>query len=423
MVEWQCRRKKMNRRVVVTGMGAVTPLGNSVNELWQGIKSGKSGIGKLTRFDSEEYPIKIAAEVKDFEPTTLLDRKEVRSMADFTQFAAYAAVQAVNQANLEGNFDPYRAGIYMGNGIGGFEVVEENLAKLFEKGPRSVAPLTIPKLIANEAAGNIAMKYQIKGPCHTTVTACASGTDAIGEAFHAIKFNQVDVAITGGTEGAITQLAVAGFARLQALSTAFNDTPEKACRPFSASRDGFIIGEGAGVLVLEELQHALDRGATILGEIIGYSMTCDAFHLTAPDPEGDGAARAMMGAIKEGNIEATEVDYINAHGTSTQANDVMETKAIKKVFGPHAYKLKVSSTKSMTGHLIAAAGAVEAIITLLAMRDSYYPPTINLEDKDPECDLDYVANQGQNGNIKYALSESLGFGGHNGALLFAKYDG
>lgn len=267
------------------------------------------------------------------------------------------------------------------------------------------------------------MKYQIKGPCHTTVTACASGTDAIGEAFHAIKFNQVDVAITGGTEGAITQLAVAGFARLQALSTAFNDTPEKACRPFSASRDGFIIGEGAGVLVLEELQHALDRGATILGEIIGYSMTCDAFHLTAPDPEGDGAARAMMGAIKEGNIEATEVDYINAHGTSTQANDVMETKAIKKVFGPHAYKLKVSSTKSMTGHLIAAAGAVEAIITLLAMRDSYYPPTINLEDKDPECDLDYVANQGQNGNIKYALSESLGFGGHNGALLFAKYDG
>ena len=427
MAAWQCDGGYMvkGRRVVVTGMGTVNPLGLRVDEFWENIKAGKSGIGLLTKFDTEEYPAKIAGEIKNFDPSDLLDRKEIRSMADFTQYAVYAAVQAMSQAGIsahgEGGYDPERAGVYLGNGIGGFEIVEDNLEKLFDRGPRAVAPLTIPKLIANEAAGNIAMKYGIKGPCHTTVTACASGTDAIGEAFHALKYGIVDLAVTGGTEGAITKLAVAGFCRIQALSTKYNDTPELACRPFDAERDGFILGEGAGILVLEELEHAKARGAAILGEIVGYGMTCDAFHLTAPDPEGDGAARAMEVAIREAGIAKEEIDYINAHGTSTEANDVMETRAIKRVFGEHAKKLKVSSTKSMTSHLIAAAGAVEAIISLLAIRDSFIPCTLNLTNADAECDLDYVPNVGQHGTIRYALSESLGFGGHNGALVFTGY--
>jgi 3-oxoacyl-[acyl-carrier-protein] synthase II len=414
------------RRVVVTGMGTVNPLGVRIDEFWNNIKAGKSGIGPLTKFDVSEYPSRIAGEVRNFDPTDLLDRKEVRSMADFTQYAVYATVQAMSQANLgahgEGGYDPERSGVYLGNGIGGFEVVEDNLEKLFNRGPRAVAPLTIPKLIANEAAGGIAMKYGLKGPCHTTVTACASGTDAIGAAFHAIKHGIVDMAVTGGTEGAITKLAVAGFCRIQALSTAYNDTPELACRPFDARRDGFVLGEGAGILVVEELEHAKARGATILGEIVGYGMTCDAFHLTAPDPDGLGAARAMQVAIREAQITPEAIDYINAHGTSTEANDVMETRAIKHVFGEHAWKLKISSTKSMTSHLVAAAGAVEAIVSLLALSDSFIPCTLNLTNPDPECDLDYVPNVGQHATIQYALSESLGFGGHNGALVFKKYE-
>lgn len=412
------------RRVVVTGMGTVNPLAHNVEQFWQAIKEGKSGIRELTKFDTTNYNIKIAGEVRDFDPSNLLDAKESRNLADFSLYALHAAAQAMQQAQLtdkENAFDPYRSGIYMGNGIGGFEVVEENLAKLFERGPRAVAPLTIPKLIANEAAGNIAMKFQIKGPCHTTVTACAAGTDAIGAAFHAIKHGIVDLAVSGGTEAAITQLAVAGFSRLQALSTAYNDKPETACRPFDSTRDGFIIGEGAGILILEELEHAKKRNVPILGEIVGYGMTCDAYHLTAPDPDGDGASRAMNIAIKEANIDPTQISYINAHGTSTQANDVMETKAIKSSFGKHAYKLKVSSTKSMTSHLIGAAGAVEAIITLLAIKDSFIPCTLNLNLADENCDLDYVPNKGEYGSIEYALSESLGFGGHNGALVFARY--
>ena len=369
----------------------------------------------------EESQINIYGEVE----SDVLEKREVRSAADFTTFALYSTAEAMSMANLgkdgSGGYDPDRTGVYMGNGIGGFEVVEENLEKLFAKGPRAVAPLTIPKLIANEAAGNIAIKYGIKGPCHTTVTACASGTDAIGAAFQAIKHGIVDTAITGGTEGAITRLAVAGFCRIHALSTAYNDTPTKACRPFDKNRDGFILAEGAGMLVLEELESAKKRGATILGEILGYGMTNDAFHLTAPNPEGEGAAKAMGKAIDEAGIRYDQIDYINAHGTSTEANDVMETKAIKLAFKEHAYNLKVSSTKSMTGHLVAAAGAVEAIVCLLALRDQYFPCTLNLEEKDPECDLDYVPNKGQNGTIRYALSESLGFGGHNGALVIGPY--
>ena len=416
---------KQTRRVVVTGMGTVNPLGTRVEPFWENIKAGVSGIGPLTKFDTNDYPARIAGEVRNFDPSDLLDRKEIRNMADFCQYAVYAAVQAMDQARLgafgEGGYDVERSGVYLGNGIGGFEIVEENLEKLFTRGPRAVAPLTIPKLIANEAAGNIAMKYGLKGPCHTTVTACASGTDAIGAAFHAIKFGIVDLAVTGGTEGAITQLAVAGFCRIQALSTAYNETPELACRPFDANRDGFVIGEGAGILVLEELEHAKARGANILGEIAGYGMTCDAFHLTAPDPEGNGAARAMKIAMQEAGISPQEVDYINAHGTSTQANDVMETNAIKLAFKEHAYKLKVSSTKSMTSHLIAAAGAVEAIISFLAIRDQFIPCTLNLTNADPACDLDYVPNQGQTSSVRYVISESLGFGGHNGALVLKGY--
>lgn len=413
------------RRVVVTGMGTVNPLGNRIDQFWENIQKGRSGITKLEKFDTTDYPAKIAGEIKNFDPSDLLDRKEIRSVADFTLYALYATVQAMEMAQLgidgEGGYDPERAALYLGNGIGGFEVVEENLAKLFERGPRAVAPLTIPKLIANEAAGNIAIKYRFRGPCHTTVTACASGTDAIGAAFHSIKFGISDIAITGGTEGAITQLAVAGFCRLQALSTSYNETPELACRPFDSKRDGFVLGEGAGILVLEELEHAKKRGVPILGEILGYGMSCDAYHLTAPDPEGSGAVRAMNTALLEAQLHPSQIGYMNAHGTSTQANDVMETKAIKQVFKEDAYKLRISSTKSMTSHLIAAAGAVEAIISLLAIRDSYIPCTLNLTNFDPECDLNYTPNRGEHATIEYALTESLGFGGHNGALVLGSY--
>ncbi len=409
-------------RVVVTGMGTVNPLGTSITQFWDNIKAGVSGVGPITKFDTADYPAKIAGEVRDFDPSDLLDRKETRGMADFTKFAVHASVQAMQQAGLDkGGYDPYRSGVYLGNGIGGFEVVEENMAKLFERGPHAVAPLTIPKLISNEAAGNIAIHYNFKGPCHTTVTACASGTDAIGDAFNAIRFGQVDVALTGGTEAAITKLSVAGFCRLQALATKYNDTPQIASRPFDKERDGFVMGEGAGMLVLESLSHAKARGAVILGEIAGYSMTCDAFHLTAPNPDGEGAARAMKAAVEMAGAKLEEVDYINAHGTSTAANDSMETKAIKSTFGSHAYNLKVSSTKSMTSHLIAAAGAVEAIVCLLAIRDQYFPCTLNLTNPDSECDLDYVPNQGREGTIRYAMSNSLGFGGHNGVLVFKAF--
>ncbi|HNZ94346.1 MAG TPA: beta-ketoacyl-ACP synthase II [Sphaerochaeta sp.] len=410
------------RRVVVTGMGTVNPLAHNVEEFWSRIKAGESGIGPLTKFDASAYPAQIAGEVKEFDPSTLVDKRALRSMADFTKFAAYSAVQAMNQANLkEGSFDPHRSGVFLGNGIGGFEVVEENLAKLFEGGPSRVAPLTIPKLISNEAAGNLAILFGFKGPAHTVVTACASGTDAIGEAFNRIRFGLVDVALTGGTEAAITQLAVAGFCRLQALTTKYNDDPKASSRPFDKDRSGFVMGEGAGILVLESLEHARKRGARILGEVVGYSMTCDAFHLTAPDPEGSGAVRAMANALSMSGAKIDEIDYINAHGTSTQANDIMETNAIKSVFGEHAYRLSVSSTKSMTSHLIAAAGAVEAIICLLALRDQYLPPTINLDEPDEGMDLDYVPNHGRSGRIRYAMSNSLGFGGHNGVLVFTTY--
>jgi len=412
------------RRVVVTGMGTVNPLAHNVEEFWSRIKAGESGIGPLTKFDASAYPAQIAGEVKEFDPSTLVDKRALRSMADFTKFAAYSAVQAMNQANLkEGSFDPHRSGVFLGNGIGGFEVVEENLAKLFEGGPSRVAPLTIPKLISNEAAGNLAILFGFKGPAHTVVTACASGTDAIGEAFNRIRFGLVDVALTGGTEAAITQLAVAGFCRLQALTTKYNDDPKASSRPFDKDRSGFVMGEGAGILVLESLEHARKRGARILGEVVGYSMTCDAFHLTAPDPEGSGAVRAMANALSMSGAKIDEIDYINAHGTATPLNDLYETQAIKAVFGAHSRNLLVSSTKSMTGHLLGGAGGVEAIVCAKAIQDGVVPPTINLDHPDAECDLDYVPHQSRKRDVRAALSNTFGFGGVNAVLLFRKFTG
>lgn len=410
------------RRVVVTGMGAITPLGNSVDELWQGLKAGKSGLGPLISLEKSEYPSQVAGEIKDFNPSDFVDKKEARKMAHFSQYAIAGAVQAMRQAGLEkGSIPGHRGGVILGNGIGGFEVIEESHRTLFDKGPRRISPMTIPKLISNEGPGQVAIHFGFQGPCYTVTTACASGTDAIGQAMHAIQHGQADVILTGGMEGCITGLGVAGFCALKALSTKYNDTPEKASRPFDKDRDGFVIAEGAGILVLEELEHAKARGAEILAEVAGYGMTCDAYHLTAPDPEGAGAARAMKMAIEEAGLKPEEIDYVNAHGTSTPTNDPIETNAIKTALGKHAYKTKVSSTKSMTGHMIGAAGGVEAIVAVQSIRDNFIPPTINLDEPDEKCDLDYVPNSGVQTEVKAAMSNSLGFGGHNGVLVLKEY--
>ncbi|MBB6479542.1 beta-ketoacyl-ACP synthase II [Spirochaeta isovalerica] len=410
------------RRVVITGMGTVNPIAHNVNDTWKGLMEGKSGIGELTRFPAEEYGARIVGEVKDFNASDYIDSKSARKMALFTQFAVVSADQAMKQAGLlkEGAFDPWRAGVILGNGIGGFEVVEEQLENIIERGPSKVAPMTVPKMITNEGAGNIAIEYGLKGPCYVLATACASGTDAIGASLNAIRNNQADVIVTGGTEAAITKLAAAGFHKIHALSTR-NDEPLKACRPFDKDRDGFILGEGAGVLILEELEHARKRGANILAEVTGYGVTCDAGHITAPDPDGAGMIRCMQMALEDAGIKPEEVDYINAHGTSTPTNDPIETKAIKGAFGDHAYKLKVSSTKSLTSHLVGAAGGLEAIISVLAIQNNIFPATYNLDNPDPECDLDYVPNKPVEGKIDTVLSDSLGFGGHNGALIIQRY--
>ena len=415
----------MSNRVVITGMGTINPIGKRVDEFYENIKNGKCGIGDITLFDSTEYPVKIAGEVKNFDPSDLLSKKQIRSMARFSQFATYASIQAMEQAGYPVGTpieEEKEVGVYIGNGIGGFEIAENNLEKLFARGPRAISPLTIPLLIENEAAANIALIHQTHGPCITVSTACASGTDAIGSAYLAIKTGLIDMAITGGTEAAISQLSVGGFARLHALSASHNDTPLQACSPFDKNRDGFTIGEGAGILVLETEEAAKARGAKILGEIVGYGASCDAFHITAPEPSGKGAALAMNKALKMAGIEAKDIDYINAHGTSTAANDVMETRAIKLVFGDGAKDVKISSTKGMTSHLVGAAGAVEAIVCVESINNSYYPATINYNTMDEECDLDYIPNKGINAPMKYALSESLGFGGHNGVLIFKKYE-
>jgi 3-oxoacyl-[acyl-carrier-protein] synthase II len=407
-----------NTKVFVTGLGVISPVGNSVDEMWASIRNGVSGIGPITRFDASRVDAKIAAEVKNFDVSKYMDPKEARRMALFTQFALAAAKQAWQDSGLaEGGVEPERVSVMLGNGIGGTEVDDEGYRILFDRGPGRLSPMMIPKLIANEAAGNISIALKAKGAALTVVTACASGTDAIGLGMDMIRAGRADVVIAGGTEATVTEYCVGGFCAMKALSTKRNDTPEQACRPFDKDRDGFIMGEGAAILILESEAHARARNAHVYAEIAGYGATGDAYHVAAPDPEASGAIQAITLALKDAGVAPEQVDYVNAHGTSTPLNDPMETKAVKAVFGAHAYKLKMSSTKSMTGHLLGAAGAIEALICTLAIRDGFYPPTINYTTPDPECDLDVVPNKGVEGPIRTAISTSLGFGGHNGVLV------
>ena len=411
-----------HRRVVVTGLGTINALGNHVKDSWARIKNAENGIGKVTRFDASQHSSQVVGEVKDFNPGEFFDAKEARRMDRFSVYAVAAAIQAMQDAGLkDGSFDPERIGVILGNGIGGIEVLSENFKKLLERGPKAIHPLCTPMMIINIAAGNIAIKLNLQGPCITVATACASGTDAIGDALRWIREGRVDLMMAGGTEAAITPLGLASFCVLQAVSTKFNDTPEKASRPFDAARDGFVMGEGAGLLILEELEHAKKRGAKIYAEVAGYGCTCDANHLTAPHPEGRGAVKAMRMAVEDAGLAPADIDYINAHGTSTPVNDPVETKAIKDVFGEQARKLKVSSTKSMIGHLLGAAGGVEGIVTVLALQEQFYPATRNYETPDPACDLDYVPNKGYNAPMRAAISNSFGFGGHNGVICFKRY--
>lgn len=411
----------MERRCVITGMGAITPLGNDTASFWDGLKNGKNGIGYITKFDTTDYKVKIAGEVKDFNAELYISKKETKRNDLYSIYAVAAATQAVEESglNLE-EIDHDRFGVIIGSGIGGLQTIQEQVTKLCEKGPSKVSPLFIPMAIGNMAAGNVAIKFGAKGICENIVTACATGTNCIGEAFRAIKHGYNDVILAGGTEASITGIGVAGFTNLTALST--NSEPSKASRPFDKNRDGFVMGEGSGVLVLEELEHALKRGAKIYGEVVGYGANCDAYHITSPCPDGSGAAKAMKLAMAEAGITPKEVGYVNAHGTSTHANDSGETMAIKLALGDCAKTTAVSSTKSMTGHLLGAAGAIEAIACVKALEEGFIPPTINYETPDEECDLDYVPNTGRKADIKYALSNSLGFGGHNGVLCFKKWE-
>ncbi|WP_332650354.1 beta-ketoacyl-ACP synthase II [Lysinibacillus sp. 54212] len=408
------------RRVVVTGIGAVTPLGNTIEETWEAIKAGKSGVGPLTRVDAEKFPAKVAAEVKDFNIEEFIDRKEARKMDRFTHYALAAALMAKKDANLEITEElAPRTGVWIGSGIGGMETFEQQFLTFQERGVRRVSPFFVPMMIPDMASGQVSIYLGAKGINSCSVTACASGTNSIGDAFKVIERGDADVMITGGAEAPIVTMAVAGFCANTALT--LNSDTATASRPFDKNRDGFVIAEGAGILILEELEHAKARGAKIYGEILGYGATGDAHHITAPAPNGEGAARAMSQALQTANVAPEQVGYINAHGTSTPYNDLFETQAVKTVFGEHAYKLAMSSTKSMTGHLLGAAGGIEAIFTLLALKEGILPPTINLHDPDPECDLDYVPNEAREASVEYAMSNSLGFGGHNASLLFKKF--
>ena len=410
----------MKKRVVITGLGAVTPVGNDVNTFWNNIKSGVEGIDFIKAFDTENFKVKLAAEVKDFDPSSYIERKEAKRMEKFCQFAVASAVQAVEHSKLDlEKINKERFGVIVGSGIGGIGTIEKEQTTLLEKGPNRVHPLFIPIIISNMAAGNIAIRFGAQGVSTTIVTACATGTNSIGEAYRSIQNDLADIMIAGGTEASITPLSIAGFTSLTALSKSTD--PKRASIPFDKERDGFIMGEGAGILILESLEHAKERGATIYGEVVGYGSTCDAYHITAPDSEGKGAARAMELAIKEAGINKEEVSYINAHGTSTPINDKVETAAIKRVFGDLAKNIPISSTKSMTGHLLGAAGAVEAIVCVKALGEGFIPPTTGYKVEDEECDLDYVPNEGRSCDIKYAMSNSLGFGGHNAVILLKKW--
>jgi 3-oxoacyl-[acyl-carrier-protein] synthase II len=410
-------------------MGVISPIGNSVEEFKQSLIAGKSGIGKITQFDTAGFDVTIAGEVKDFDASQWIDKKDARKMARFTQFAMAATAQALKQADLledtgEGRIkgDPNRAGVVLGNGIGGYEIVTESFRKLFDNGPRRMLPLTVPLMINNIAAGNVSLIYGLRGPAYTQVTACASGADALGQALDLIRSGRCDVVVSGGAEACVTAFAIGGFQMLKALSSKRCDTPEKASRPFDADRDGFILGEGAGILVLEAEEHAKARGAHILAEFAGYGGSADAYHITAPEPSGEGGGTAMKYALEDAGVKPGEVQYYNAHGTSTEINDATETRMLKYAFGDHAYKLKISSTKSMTGHCVAGSGGLEAIACILAIREGFFPPTINLENPDPACDLDYVPNKVQYGTVNTAVSGNFGFGGHNGIVVFRKYN-
>lgn len=412
----------MNRRVVVTGLGTVSPVGIGKDDFWRALVAGESGISKITAFDARDFASQIAGEVKDFNIAAFIDNREARRMDRFSQFAIAASKLALEDSGLEiDSSNAERVGVIIGSGIGGLSTLEAQHEILLSKGPRRVSPFLVPMMICNMAAGQVSIVVGAKGPNSCTVTACASGGHAIGDAFELIKRGAADACVCGGSEACVTPIAVAGFSSMRALSTR-NDEPQKASRPFDAKRDGFVIGEGAGIIILELLENALARGAHIYGEIVGYGMTGDAYHITAPSPEGEGAARAMEAALQEAQISPAEVDYINAHGTSTPYNDEFETMAIKKVFGEHAYRLAISSTKSETGHLLGAAGGIEMIACALALETSSIPPTINYEFPDPQCDLNYVPNVFLKKNVKAAMSNSLGFGGHNVSLVIKKFE-
>lgn len=409
------------KRVVVTGLGAVTPIGNTLQEYWYGLLSGRNGIGPITLFDASSHSCRIAGEVKGFDPHDYLEKKEAKRMDRFAQFAIAASKQAIADASFEINeLNAEQVGIVIGNGIGGMKVMEDQQTIYLNRGPDRCSPFMVPMMIANMAAGLTAIHTGAKGPNSCVVTACAAGSNAVGDAFRLIQGGYAQAMICGGTEAAVTPLSVAGFAAARAVSTR-NDDPLHACRPFDRDRDGFVMGEGAGILLLEELEHALARGAKIYAEMVGYAMTCDAYHMTSPVPGGAGATRAMLLAMKDAGLSPEQVSYINAHGTSTAANDKTETNAIKNALGDHAYKVAVSSTKSMTGHLLGGSGGIEAVATVMALANDKVPPTINLENPDPECDLDYVPHHSRDCPVNVALSNSFGFGGHNVTLAFKKY--
>ena len=413
----------MQRRVVVTGLGLVIPNGIGVETAWRNICEGQSGIGPITRFDASGFETRIAGEVKGFEPERYVEKKEIKKMDLFVLYALAATQEALKDANFAiTSENGERVGVIVGTGLGGLPTLEKYHQILLEKGPSRISPFFIPTLIANMAAGQIAIRFGAKGPNTCVVTACATGAHSIGDAFRAIRYGDADAIIAGGTEANLTPLTVGGFNAMKALSTR-NDAPEKASRPFEKNRDGFVVAEGAGIVILEELEHALKRHARIYAELVGYGYTSDAYHITAPSPGGEGAARCMRMALRDAGRKPEEVDYINAHGTSTALNDLTETEAIKMVFGEHAYRLAVSATKSMTGHLLGAAGSTEAIFTVLSIRDGILPPTINYEEPDPQCDLDYVPNVARQASVDVAISNAFGFGGTNATLVFQKYRG
>lgn len=408
------------RRVVITGLGAVTPLGNNVEDFWNGLKEGRSGINMITRFDTTDYKVKIAGEVKDFDASVCGDMKTVKRMELFSRYAVAASREAFEDAGLDmEKEDPFRVGVSIGSGIGALQVAESGMTRLLEKGPGRVDPLLIPRMISNMAAGNVAISFGLKGKNINVVTACASGTHSIGEAFRSIQHGEAEVMLCGGTEAAVTPLSIAGFTQLTALTT--DPDPDTASRPFDKDRHGFVLGEGAGVIVLEELEHAKARGAHIYAEFLGYGATCDAYHITSPAEDGSGAAMAMSYAIKDAGLEPEDIDYINAHGTGTPLNDLFETRAIKLCFGEHARELKINSTKSMTGHLLGAAGGIEAVVLTKSVEEDYVHVTRNLRESEEELDLDYCRGEGCHTKVDAGLSNSLGFGGHNATIVIGKY--